>query len=233
MTARQQPADRREALFALVLLARHLQANRGRCVRGDELEQRAVLAGEALRVAFVVERDRAHRRAVFAFERHDERGLRVEADELVERGVGARVVRRVGGDHDLALRHRPADEPLPFAQREAAQLSVLVVDEVEERRPLAFALAGLAQRDGRRARLARAHRFAEHRHEELFERVRARHRALEREEELQIAHATEELLLRLDELQVLLHGLEEEARVVDARSPLASRSPRGCPRRRR
>ena len=65
-------------------------------------------------------------------------------------------------------------------------------------------------------RLARAHRLAEHGHEELLERRRPRHRALQVEEELEVADTVLELLLGVEELDVLLRDGHEEARVVDA-----------------
>ena len=53
------------------------------------------------------------------------------------------------------------------------------------------------------------------RDEQLVERRRAPHRALEVEEQLQIADAVLELLLRVEQLHVLLRDRDEQARVVD------------------
>ena len=46
--------------------------------------------------------------------------------------------------------------------------------------------------------------------------VRARHRVLEIEEQLEVAHAVLELLLGVEQLDVLLRDRHEEAGVVDA-----------------
>src|ERR1700677_49163 len=87
-----------------------------------------------------------------------------------------------------------------------------LVDEVHRARTL----LRIAQGHGAHASLARAHPLAQHGHEQLLERRGPGHRALEVEQELQVADAVLELLLGVEQLDVLLRHRHEEARVVDA-----------------
>ena len=95
--AREQAPDRRQPLLALARLARELEADRRRRVRGDELEERAVLVGEAARPVASCCRARSRPSGASSSPSSGTamRGLRDgAADALVERGVAARVVRR-------------------------------------------------------------------------------------------------------------------------------------------
>jgi hypothetical protein len=59
--AGEEAPDGRQPVLVLARLARELEADRGRRVRGDEHEELAVLVVEAGQIALVVERDRAER----------------------------------------------------------------------------------------------------------------------------------------------------------------------------
>jgi hypothetical protein len=170
--ARQEASDGGQAALVLADLACELEADRRGRVRRDEDAELAIFVGEAGPVTLPVEGQRAERLLVVPVERNGEGGVGVEPKEprdLV--GLSRRRVVR-GDSHDGAVLHRVADDAYAFGERQAPEATGVLLarggrlpDHVEKE----VAGAGVAKRDRRPLRVARPHRLAEHREEDLLE----------------------------------------------------------------
>ena len=130
---------------------------------------------------------------------------------FVEVRIVVRMRGSVVGEDDLSAFDGGAGQPAPGPDG----VGMKQVAPLEHQVELAVHAAEALQREGAGVGLARPERLAEDAGEELVERRRPAHRALEVEQELEIADAMLELLLDLEQLGVLLRDGEEEARVVD------------------
>ena len=119
----------------------------------------------------------------------------------------------------LVRAHREAENALPSPDAHTFDLRVFAlrsIDEIEE-----YAFLALVHHHAAGLCSAGSRGFNHHRFGQVREGGRAGHRTLELEQQLQILHAVLELLLRLNELHVLLNHRQKEPGVIDRHRSLS------------